>query len=249
MSAQVRRTGLIAEKVGMTQIFSESGEALAVTLLKAVNNYVVAHKTEKTDGYNSMLVGFGEAKSHRVSKSVRGTCAKAGVKPVKYLKEFRISDDAFVPVGSELSVEHFMEGQEIDIHGNSIGKGFAGGMKRWNFGGLEATHGVSISHRSHGSTGQCQDPGRVFKGKKMAGHLGDEKTTIQNITVSMIDAELGLIAVHGSVPGKKGKYVFLTDAIKKPVPADVAFPAALVEQKKVEEKSEAPAADESAKTE
>lgn len=226
---QSRRTGLIAKKVGMTQIFDEEGRALAVTLLKADENFVVATKTKQRDGYSSVVMGFGEAKPSRVSKPIKGICAKGGVKPVKIIKEFRVSEDALLEPGAQLSIAHFVENQSIDIHGVNIGKGFAGGMKRHNFRGLEATHGVSVSHRSIGSTGQRQDPGKTFRGKKMPGHMGTETITIQNIKVALVDHELGIIAIHGSVPGRRGSYLTITDAVKVSLPANAKFPAVLVE--------------------
>lgn len=230
MSSEVsRRTGLIAQKVGMTQIFDNEGKAMAVTLLKANGNVVLGSKNKGTDGYTSLVVGYGEAKPSRVNKSVKGVCAKAGTPPVKRIREFRISENALMEAGSKLSVEHFVEGQSVDIHGTNIGKGFAGPMKRWNFRGLEATHGVSVSHRSHGSTGQRQDPGKTFRGKKMAGHMGVETVTIQNLRVVRIDSDLGLIAVNGSVPGKKDSYVTITDAVKLALPGYAAFPGALLQ--------------------
>ena len=223
-----RRTGLIAQKVGMTQIFDAEGKTMAVTLLKADSNVVLGHKTKEKDGYVSLVIGYGEAKPSRVSKSVKGLCAKTGTKPVKKIKEFRVSENALIEVGSQLSVEHFVENQFIDVHGTNIGKGFAGPMKRWNFGGLEASHGVSVSHRSHGSTGQRQDPGKTFKGKKMAGHMGCETVTVQNLKIVRVDSELGLIAVYGSVPGKKGSYITITDAVKLALPGAAAFPGAVI---------------------
>lgn len=228
MENQARRTGLIAEKVGMTQIFDRENKSLAVTLLKVEGNVVLGQKTKARDGYNSVVMGFGQSKPKQVSKSVKGICAKAGVAPTKILREFRVSEDALVAVGEQLDIDHFVVGQSIDIHGINTGKGFAGGMKRHNFRGLEATHGVSVSHRSHGSTGNRQDPGKTFKGKKMAGHLGTETVTIQNVQVVLIDKELGLIAVHGSVPGRRGSLVTLTDAIKLAMPGQAKYPAALV---------------------
>lgn len=249
MSNQARRTGLIAEKVGMTQIFTNDGKALAVTLLKADTNFVVSQKTQGTDGYNALVLGFGERKASRVSKSVKGIFAKSGVKPAKVVREFRVSENALVPAGSELSIEHFVLNQFVDIHGVNTGKGFAGGMKRWNFRGLEATHGVSVSHRSHGSTGQRQDPGRTFKGKKMAGHMGCETVTIQNLKIVMIDPELGLIAIHGSVPGKRGTIVTITDSIKLAMPAAAMFPANVVAKAAPAAKVEAPAQEAAAESE
>lgn len=222
------RTGLIAQKIGMSRYYTDNGQHIPVTLLLVDDCEVVAHKTEENDGYNALQLGWGKAKASRVSKALRGHYAKAKVEPKKVLKEFRISKDAFVDVGKQLSAEHFISGQYVDVAGVSIGKGFAGAMKRHNFGGLEATHGVSISHRSHGSTGQCQDPGRVFKGKKMAGHLGDENVTVQNLEVIDIDGEKGIILVCGAVPGAKGSYVTISDAVKRAVPPSVPFPAALL---------------------
>ena len=229
-----KRTGMIARKLGMAQIFSETGESLAVTLLQADSNVVVGLKTSERDGYNAVVLGFDEAKPTRVSKSVRGICAKAGVSPVKHMKEFRVSADAMLKVGDKLALDHFMPNQRIDIQGISIGKGFAGAMKRHNFAGLEASHGVSISHRSHGSTGNRQDPGRTFPGKKMAGHLGTETVTIQSQIVASIDEELGIIAINGSVPGKKGSYVYIRDAVKTVLPYEVQIPASLVKKEKAE---------------
>lgn len=214
MTMHTRRTGLIAKKVGMSQVFDQNGEANAVTLLQANGNFVVEVKTEEKDGYNAVVLAFDETKASRTSKSLKGKFAKSKISPKKKLKEFRVSKVALLQPGQEISVEHFVVDQCIDIHGVNIGKGFAGVMKRHNFRGLEASHGVSVSHRSHGSTGQRQDPGRVFKGKKMAGHMGTETVTIQNIKIVQVDQELGLIVVAGSVPGKKGSYVYIDDAIK-----------------------------------
>jgi large subunit ribosomal protein L3 len=225
---QARRTGLIAEKVGMTQVFQD-GKAVAVTLLRIEGNTVVSVKTKKESGYNAVVMGYGAAKSKSLSKSVRGMLEKNGVPYMKILREFRVSSDALLAIGSRLKVSHFMVGQYVDVQGQSIGKGFAGGMKRWNFRGLEASHGVSVSHRSHGSTGQRQDPGKVFKGKKMAGHLGVETVTIQNLKVVIVDEELGLIGVNGSVPGKVGSCVLIQDAIKLALPGEVQFPADLMQ--------------------
>lgn len=231
MQGTSRRTGLVAEKLGMTQVFDTEGKSIAVTVLRANGNTVIANKTKDKNGYTSVVMGFGEAKPHRVSKSVRGICAKANVKPTKIIKEFRVSEDALVAAGSEILVTHYIPNQYVDIHGTSTGKGFAGGMKRWNFRGLEASHGVSVSHRSIGSTGQRQDPGKTFKGKKMPGHLGADTVTLQNLKVVRIDEELGLILVNGSVPGKKGSIVTITDAVKLSMPANVAYPAAVNQAK------------------
>lgn len=209
------RTGLITKKIGMSSVFDDRGNRLTLTFLQLENCQVVAHKTQEKDGYNALVLGSVNKKASKVSKSMRQVFANAKVEPKSILKEFRVSDSAVLPVGSDLKADHYKEGQYVDVSGRSIGKGFAGVMKRHNFGGLEATHGVSISHRSHGSTGQCQDPGKVFKGKKMAGHLGDENVTIQNLKIIKVDIENSLIIVSGNVPGPKGGYVFVKDAVKK----------------------------------
>ncbi|MFC7049913.1 50S ribosomal protein L3 [Emcibacter nanhaiensis] len=221
------RSGLIAKKVGMSRVFGEGGKHVPVTILHVDNLQVVSHKTAEKDGYNALQLGAGAAKVKRTSQQMRGHFAKAKVEPKAKLAEFRISDDAFIEVGAELSPEHFVNGQLVDVVGTSKGKGFAGGMKRHNFGGLRATHGVSISHRSHGSTGQCQDPGRVFKGKKMAGHLGDERVTVHNLEVVATDADEGLLLVKGAVPGAKGGWILVSDAVKKALPEDAPFPGAV----------------------
>lgn len=222
------RTGLIAEKLGMSRLLTEKGEHIPITLLKVDNCQVVATKTADKDGYTAIQLGVGGAKVKRLSKALRGHFAKAKVEPKKKLVEFRVSEDALLTVGDQLSVEHFLNGQFVDVTGTSIGKGFAGAMKRHNFGGLRASHGVSVSHRSHGSTGQRQDPGRVFKGKKMAGHLGDERVTVQNLEVVLTDPEQGLIGIRGAIPGNPGGYVLIQDAVKKKAPKGLPFPAALV---------------------
>ena len=222
------RTGLIAEKLGMSRLLTEKGEHIPITLLKVDNCQVVATKTAEKDGYTAVQLGVGKAKVKRVSRAQRGHFAKAKVEPKKKLAEFRVSDDALLKIGDELSVSHFLEGQFVDVTGTSIGKGFAGGMERHNFGGLRASHGVSVSHRSHGSTGQRQDPGKVFKGKKMAGHLGDECVTIMNLEVVLTDPEEGLIGLRGAIPGNAGGYVLIRDAVKKKAPKELPFPAALV---------------------
>jgi large subunit ribosomal protein L3 len=218
---------MIAKKLGMSRVFAEDGRHIPVTVLEVDNQQVVAHRTTETHGYNALQVGVGKAKVKNVSKAMRGHYAKANVEPKMKLAEFRIEDDAFVEVGSEITVDHFVPDQPIDVVGTSIGKGFAGAMKRHNFGGMRATHGVSVSHRAHGSTGQCQDPGRVFKGKKMAGHMGAARVTTQNLTVVSTDVERGLILVKGAVPGSKGGWVFVADAVKKARPEGVPFPAAV----------------------
>jgi large subunit ribosomal protein L3 len=230
------RSGLIVQKVGMTRLFTEAGAHVPVTVLKLDKCQVVAQRTEEKDGYTAVQLGSGFAKVKRTSAAMRGHFAKAKVEPKRRVAEFRVSEDNMIDVGAELAASHFIEGQHVDATGVSIGKGFAGAMKRHNFGGLRATHGVSISHRSHGSTGQCQDPGKVFKGKKMAGHMGDVRVTTQNLTVAKIDTERGLVMVKGAVPGAKGGWVLLRDAVKRPMPSDVPLPAGLVaEEEPVEE--------------
>lgn len=221
------RSGLIAQKVGMTRIFTEDGTHVPVTVLKVDTVQVVSTRSVEKDGYTAVQLGAGTAKVKNVAKAQRTTFANAKVEPKKKLAEFRVTPENVLEVGVELSAAHFIPGQFVDITGNTIGKGFAGGMKRWNFRGLEATHGVSVSHRSHGSTGQRQDPGKVFKGKKMAGHLGDEQVTTQNLKVVSTDAERGLILVKGSVPGAEGSWVLVKDAVKRKLPEGVPFPAAL----------------------
>lgn len=223
------RTGLIGQKVGMTRIFAEDGRHVPVTVLKVENCQVVAQRTQEKDGYTAIQLGVGNAKAKNTSKAMRGHFAKGSVEPKRKMVEFRVSEDAMVDVGATLSTSHFVDGQYVDVHGTSIGKGFAGAMKRHNFSGLRATHGVSISHRSHGSTGQCQDPGKVFKGKKMAGHMGDETVTTQNLEIVKTIPEEGLILIKGSVPGSKGNWVTITDAVKKALPKDLPMPAALIE--------------------
>ncbi len=221
------RIGLIARKLGMTRIFNEDGVAVPVTVLHVDNNRVVANRTEETDGYTAVQIGAGFAKVKNTTKPLRGHFAKAKVEPARKLAEFRVNEDGLLTVGSELSAAHFVAGQKVDIVGTSIGKGFAGGMKRHGFGGLRASHGVSISHRSHGSTGNAQDPGRVFKGKKMAGHMGNERVTVQNLEVVSVDAERDLVLVKGAVPGHKEGWVFIKDATKKAFSEELPFPAAL----------------------
>ncbi|MDY0874413.1 50S ribosomal protein L3 [Dongia rigui] len=221
------RTGLIAQKLGMTRVFAEDGAHVPVTLLKVAGCQVIAVRTEESNGYNAVQLGLDKAKVKNVSKAQRGHFAKAKVEPTKKIAEFRVDKDALLEVGAELSADHFVTGQFVDVTGTTIGKGFAGGMKRWNFGGLRATHGVSVSHRSLGSTGQRQDPGRTFKGKKMAGHMGDERVTTQNLKVVGTDPALGIVMVKGNVPGHEGSYVLIKDAVKRPLPKDAPFPAAL----------------------
>src|SRR5690242_2748615 len=221
------RTGLIAQKMGMTRIFAEDGSHVPVTVLKVDTCQVVEVRTEEKHGYNAVQLGVGKAKVKNVSKAERGRFAKAKVEPKKKLVEFRVAKDALLDVGAELSVTHFLPGQFVDVTANTVGKGFAGAMKRWNFGGLRASHGVSVSHRSHGSTGNRQDPGRTFPGKKMAGHLGDERVTTQNLKILATDEALGLIMVQGSVPGHEGSFVLVRDAVKRARPKDAPYPAAL----------------------
>ncbi|MDF1717960.1 MAG: 50S ribosomal protein L3 [Antarcticimicrobium sp.] len=221
------RSGIIAKKVGMTRLFMEDGRQIPVTVLQLDNLQVVAQRTADKDGYTAVQLGAGSPKVKRVSQAMRGHFAAAKVEPKRKVAEFRVSADNLIEVGAEISAAHFLEGQKVDVSGTSIGKGFAGAMKRHNFGGLRATHGVSISHRSHGSTGQCQDPGKVFKGKKMAGHMGAARVTTQNLEVVKTDAERGLVFVKGAVPGSKGGWVTVKDAVKKKLPDGVPFPAAL----------------------
>ena len=226
------RTGLLAKKLGMTRVFTEDGNHVPVTVLHLDGLQVVAQRTMEKDGYTALQLGAGKAKAKRTTKAMRGHFAKASVEPKRKLVEFRVSEDALVDAGAELSAEHFAPGQKVDVAGTSIGKGFAGGMKRWNFGGMRASHGVSISHRAHGSTGQCQDPGKVFKGKKMAGHLGSERVTTQGLEVVRVDAERGLIWVKGSIPGAAGGWVEIRDAVKGAKADDLPYPAKLREADK-----------------
>jgi len=221
------RSGIIAKKIGMTRLFLDDGKQIPVTVLQLENLQVVAQRTADKDGYTAVQLGAGTAKVKRTSQAMRGHFAAAKVAPKRKIAEFRVSEDNLIGVGEEISAEHFLEGQMVDVSGTSIGKGFAGAMKRWNFKGLRATHGVSISHRSHGSTGQCQDPGKVFKGKKMAGHMGAARVTTQNLEVMKTDAERGLIMIKGAVPGSKGGWVTVKDAVKKKLPEGVPFPAGL----------------------
>ncbi|MEX3016896.1 50S ribosomal protein L3 [Gymnodinialimonas hymeniacidonis] len=221
------RSGVIAKKVGMTRLFMEDGKQIPVTVLQLDKLQVVAKKTSDSDGYSAVQLGAGTAKAKRTSAPMRGHFAKANVEPKRKLVEFRVDAENLLDVGEEIIADHYFEGQFVDVTGTSIGKGFAGAMKRWNFGGLRATHGVSISHRSHGSTGQCQDPGRVFKGKKMAGHMGAARVTTQNLQVVKTDSDRGLIMIKGAVPGSKGGWVTVKDAVKKPFPENAILPAAL----------------------
>ena len=221
------RSGVIAKKVGMTRLFMEDGKQIPVTVLQLDKLQVVATRTPEKDGYAAVQLGAGAAKAKRVSQAMRGHFSAAKVEPKRKIAEFRVDPENLIGVGEEITANHYFEGQFVDVSGTSIGKGFQGAMKRHNFSGLRASHGVSISHRSHGSTGQCQDPGRVFKGKKMAGHMGAARITTQNLQVVRTDADRGLIMVKGAVPGSKGGWVTIKDAVKKPVPENVILPAAL----------------------
>ena len=221
------RSGVIAKKLGMTRLFLEDGKQVPVTVLQLDALQVVAQRTADRDGYTAVQLGAGSAKAKNTTAAQRGHFAKANVAPKRKVAEFRVSADNLIEVGAEITAEHYLAGQFVDIAGTSIGKGFAGAMKRHNFGGLRASHGVSISHRSHGSTGQCQDPGKVFKGKKMAGHLGAVRVTTQNLQVVKTDADRGLILVKGAVPGSKGGWVTIKDAVKKAAPAGLPLPAAV----------------------
>ncbi len=221
------RSGVIAKKVGMTRLFMEDGKQIPVTVLQLDKLQVVAQRTPEKDGYTAVQLGAGTAKVKRTSQAMRGHFAAASVEPKRKVAEFRVDPEAMLAVGEEIIADHYFEGQFVDVAGTSIGKGFAGAMKRHNFGGLRASHGVSISHRSHGSTGQCQDPGKVFKGKKMAGHMGAARVTTQNLQVIRTDSTRGLIMVKGAVPGSKGGWVTVKDAVKKPFPDTAILPAAL----------------------
>ena len=252
------RSGVIAKKLGMTRLFNEAGQHVPVTVLQLDGVQVVSVRSQERDGYTAVQLGAGTAKVKRVSKAMRGHFAKASVLPKRKLAEFRVSEDAVLEPGATLSAGHYVAGQKIDIAGTSQGKGFAGAMKRHNFGGLRASHGVSVSHRSHGSTGQCQDPGKVFKGKKMAGQMGNVRVTTQNLQIVSVDEEDNVILVHGAVPGPKGGWVLVSDAIKVARPGEAPFPAGLVSeaaeaeapvQEAVEDAVEADAAPETASEE
>ena len=236
------RSGVIAKKVGMTRLFMEDGKQIPVTVLQLDKLQVVAQRTADKDGYSAVQLGAGSAKAKRTSKAMRGHYAAAKVEPKRKIAEFRVAPENMIDVGEEIIASHYFEGQFVDVSGTSIGKGFAGAMKRWNFGGLRASHGVSISHRSHGSTGQCQDPGKVFKGKKMAGHMGAARVTTQNLQVVRTDTDRGLIMVKGAVPGSKGGWVTIKDAVKKAAPENVIYPAALKSAAEEAEKLAAEAA-------
>ena len=220
------RTGVIAKKLGMTRLFDDAGMHVPVTVLALDGCQVVGQRTADKDGYVALRLGAGVKKAKNTTKAERGAFAKVEVEPKRIVTEFRVSEDNLIDVGAELTADHFVAGQKVDIQGTTIGKGFAGAMKRWNFGGMRATHGVSVSHRAHGSTGQRQDPGKVFKGKKMAGHLGQETVTTQNLTIVRVDADRGLILVKGAVPGAEGSYVKVCDAVKRPRPEEAPLPGA-----------------------
>ena len=221
------RTGLLAKKLGMTRLFKADGTHVPCTVLHLDNVQVVAQRTEEKDGYNAVQLGWGTAKVKNVSQPNKGHFAAAKVEPKQKLVEFRVSEDALVETGATLSADHFLVGQKVDVCGITKGKGFAGAMKRWNFAGLEASHGVSVSHRSHGSTGNRQDPGKTFKNKKMAGHLGQERVTTLNLEVAHVDADKGLVFLKGAVPGAKNGFVLVRDAVKKDRPAEAPYPAGL----------------------
>src|SRR3954453_15910678 len=221
------RTGLIAKKLGMSRIFTDEGNHVAVTVLRVDSCQVVAQRTQERDGYTALQLGVGAAKVKNVTKPQRGHFAAAKVEPKAKLAEFRVPEEALVAIGAEITAAHFVPGQYVDVTGTSIGKGYAGGMKRHNFGGLRATHGVSVSHRSLGSTGQRQDPGKTFKNKKMAGHLGAKRVTTQSLEVVSADAERGILMIRGAVPGSAGGWVLVKDAVKRKSPDGLPFPAAL----------------------
>ena len=221
------RTGVIAKKVGMTRLFQDDGRHVPVTVLSLEGCQVVSVREQERDGYVAVQLGAGKARAKNVNKPQRVAFGLAEVEPKMRVAEFRVADDAVLDVGAEISADHFVPGQIVDVTGHTQGKGFAGAMKRWNFGGMRATHGVSVSHRAHGSTGNRQDPGRVFKNKKMAGHMGDRQRTQQNLEIVRTDVERGLLFVKGSVPGSKGGWLLVRDAVKLPRHADAPYPAGL----------------------
>jgi len=240
------RSGVVAQKLGMTRVFTDAGEHVPVTVLRLAQCQVVGHRTKDKNGYVALQLGAGSRRAGNMSKADRGFFAKAKIEPKRKLAEFRVSDDALIPVGAEITADHFVPGQFVDVSGISIGKGFAGGMKRWNFAGLRASHGVSISHRSIGSTGGRQDPGKTFKGKKMPGHLGAERVTTLNLKIVQTDVERGLLLVEGAVPGAKGGWITVRDAVKKPLPKEAPKPGkfklAEVEQPEAKQDAKAEAA-------
>ena len=221
------RTGVIAKKLGMTRLFDEAGTHVPVTVLSLEGCQVTAQRTKDKDGYVALQLGAGAKKAKNTTKAERGHFAKALVEPKRHVAEFRVSEDNLIDVGAEFTADHFLAGQKVDVSGITVGKGFAGAIKRWNFGGMRATHGVSVSHRAHGSTGQRQDPGKVFKGKKMAGHMGQDLVTTLNLTVFRVDVERGLILIKGAVPGTEGTFVKIRDAVKSAAPADLPMPGAV----------------------
>ena len=235
------RTGIITQKIGMTRLFTREGKHVPVTVLRVDNCQVVAQRTKEKDGYTAVQLGAGARKVKRTTAPMRGHFAKAEVEPKRRLAEFRVSQDNLLAVGDEITADHFVEGQLVDVSGVTIGKGFAGAMKRWNFAGLEASHGVSISHRSHGSTGGRQDPGRTFKNKKMAGHMGQTLITTQNVEVVRTDPARGLILVKGAVPGAKGSWVMVRDAVKAKLPKEAPKPGAVKKREAAPKKEAAPA--------
>ncbi|CAM4091233.1 50S ribosomal protein L3 [Palleronia rufa] len=243
------RSGVIAKKIGMTRIFQDDGRQVPVTVLQLDKLQVVAQRTAEQHGYTAVQLGAGNAKPKNVSKAMRGHFAIAKVEPKRRIAEFRVAPENLIDVGEEITANHYFAGQFVDVSGTSIGKGFAGAMKRHNFAGLRASHGVSISHRSHGSTGQCQDPGKVFKGKKMAGHMGAARVTTQNLQVVKTDADRGLIMVKGAVPGSKGGWVTIKDAVKKPAPEGLIYPAALKSAAEEAERAAQAAAEDAAAAE
>lgn len=224
--AAAQRTGVLAKKLGMTRFFDEAGQHVPVTVLSLDGCTVTGQRTRERDGYVALQLGAGAKKAKNTSQAERGHFAKALVEPKRIVAEFRVPESALIEVGAEITADHFVAGQKVDVQGATIGKGFAGAIKRWNFGGMRATHGVSVSHRAHGSTGQRQDPGKVFKGKKMAGHMGDEIVTTQNLEIVRVDVERGLIMIKGAVPGAEGGYVKIRDAVKKTAPKDAPTPGA-----------------------
>ncbi len=240
------RSGVLAKKIGMTRVFTDDGRHVPVTVLSLDGCAVIAQRTEDKDGYTALQVGSGLAKLKNVTRPMRGHFAKAQVEPRRKLTEFRVTPDCLIDVGAEITADHFVPGQKVDAVGTSIGKGFAGAMKRHNFGGLRASHGVSISHRAHGSTGQCQEPGKVFKGKKMAGHLGAARVTTQNLEVVKTDVDRGLILVRGAIPGPRSGWVLLSDAVKRALPDGVPIPGAFrtLEDRKATPEEPAPAEEE-----
>ena len=235
------RSGVIAQKIGMTRVFTEAGEHVPVTVLRLAQCQVVAHRTKDKNGYVALQLGSGARRSNNMSKADRGYFGKQNVEPKRKLAEFRVTEDALIPVGAEITADHFIPGQFVDVSGITIGKGFAGGMKRWNFAGLRASHGVSISHRSIGGTGGRQDPGKTFKNKKMPGHLGVERVTTLNLKVVQTDVERGLILVEGAVPGAKSGWVTVRDAVKKKLPKEAPKPGKFRVNEAAEGKTAQPA--------